>query len=88
LELYHVDEFIDDLLHSERCCDIILPRIQKRHILEQNEELEPRVSALDDDLSEVDSDEEGGGDSPPPAERRSPSPSHHRGRDGRKSSRR
>ena len=24
----HVDEFIDELLHSERVCDIILPRLQ------------------------------------------------------------
>lgn len=27
-ELMHVDEFIDELLHSERVCDIILPRLQ------------------------------------------------------------
>lgn len=27
-ELMHVDEFIDELLHSERMCDIILPRLQ------------------------------------------------------------
>jgi hypothetical protein len=26
----HVDEFIDELLHSERVCDIILPRLQVR----------------------------------------------------------
>lgn len=26
----HVDEFIDDLLHAERMCDIILPRLQVR----------------------------------------------------------
>ena len=85
-----MDEFIDELLHEERCCDIILPRIQKRYVLEQNEELEPRVSALDDDLSEVDSEEEEeeeeeAGDSP---RRRSVSPHHDRererdrGRDG------
>lgn len=24
----HVDEFIDELLHEERVCDIILPRLQ------------------------------------------------------------
>ena len=24
----HVDEFIDELLHAERMCDIILPRLQ------------------------------------------------------------
>lgn len=29
-ELMHVDEFIDELLHSERMCDIILPRLQVR----------------------------------------------------------
>lgn len=86
IELIHVDEFVDDLLHKERCCDIILPRIQKRYVLEQNEELEPRVSALDDDLSGIDSEEEDdAGNSPPPADRRSPSPSRHdherRGRD-------
>ncbi|XP_001606816.2 pre-mRNA-splicing factor 38A [Nasonia vitripennis] len=51
-EIIHVDEFIDDLLRAERCCDIILPRIQKRHVLEENNELEPRVSALEDDIDE------------------------------------
>lgn len=30
-ELMHVDEFIDELLHSERVCDIILPRLQVRY---------------------------------------------------------
>ena len=28
LHLSHVDEFVDELLHNDRCCDIILPRIQ------------------------------------------------------------
>lgn len=51
-ELVHMDEFIDELLREERSCDIILPRIQKRHVLEENNELEPKVSALDDDLDE------------------------------------
>lgn len=38
-ELMHVDEFIDELLHSERVCDIILPRLQVRgkgHISESS----------------------------------------------------
>ncbi|XP_019863431.1 PREDICTED: pre-mRNA-splicing factor 38A-like, partial [Amphimedon queenslandica] len=48
-ELSHVDEFVDSLLREDRVCDVILPRIQKRHILEETEQLEPRVSALDDD---------------------------------------
>lgn len=51
-ELIHMDEFIDELLRDERVCDIILPRIQKRHVLEENNELEPKVSALEDDLDE------------------------------------
>ena len=28
LHLSHVDQFVDELLHNDRCCDIILPRIQ------------------------------------------------------------
>jgi pre-mRNA-splicing factor 38A len=60
-ELVHMDEFIDELLHEERVFDTILPRIQKRHILEDNNQLEPRVSALiDDDVEDMeDSEEEG-----------------------------
>lgn len=57
-EIIHMDEYIDQLLRNDRVCDIILPRIQKRHILEENNELEPKVSALDDDLDEDGSDEE------------------------------
>jgi pre-mRNA-splicing factor 38A len=48
--LSFMDSFIDDLLRQERVCDIILPRIQSRYVLEQNDELEPRESALEDDL--------------------------------------
>lgn len=51
-EIIHMDEYIDELLRSDRVCDIILPRVQKRSILEENNELEPKVSALDDDLDE------------------------------------
>jgi len=51
--LSHVDEFIDELLREERVCDVILPRIQKRHVLEENEMLDPRTSALDDDLDDI-----------------------------------
>lgn len=38
-EVVHMDEFIDELLRDERSCDIILPRIQKRHVLEENNEI-------------------------------------------------
>ncbi|NXN80187.1 PR38A factor, partial [Bombycilla garrulus] len=57
-ELMHVDEFIDELLHEERVCDIILPRLQKRYVLEEAEQLEPRVSALEEDMDDVGSSEE------------------------------
>lgn len=51
-ELVHMDEFIDELLRDERVCDVILPRVQKRHVLEENNEIEAKVSALEDDLDE------------------------------------
>lgn len=51
-EVIHMDEFIDELLREERVCDVILPRVQKRHVLEENNELEAKVSALEDDLDE------------------------------------
>ncbi|XP_055838640.1 pre-mRNA-splicing factor 38 [Episyrphus balteatus] len=58
-EIVYMDEFIDELLKSDRVCDIILPRIQKRTVLEENNELEPKVSALDEDLDDdVASDED------------------------------
>ncbi|NXS16822.1 PR38A factor, partial [Mystacornis crossleyi] len=57
-ELMHMDEFIDELLHEERVCDIILPRLQKRYVLEGAEQLEPRVSALEEDIDDVESSEE------------------------------
>jgi len=48
--LSHMDEFIDSLLHEERVCDVQLPRIQKRMVLEENNDLEARMSVLEDDL--------------------------------------
>lgn len=62
--LIHMDEFIDELLREERICDVILPRLQKRNVLEENNQLEPRVSALEEDLEDLESsgDEEMGGD--------------------------
>ncbi|XP_040570307.1 pre-mRNA-splicing factor 38A [Lepeophtheirus salmonis] len=50
--LSHMDEFVDTLLREERLCDTILPRIQIRSILEETQNLEPRVSILDEDLDE------------------------------------
>lgn len=59
-QLSHMDEFIDSLLREERMCDCILPRIQKRMVLEENNELDPRVSALDDDMDDIESSDEEG----------------------------
>ncbi|KAG9010118.1 Pre-mRNA-splicing factor 38A [Tulasnella sp. JGI-2019a] len=44
--LTFVDEFVDSLLNEERVCDIILPRLTKRDVLEETEGLGPRPSAL------------------------------------------
>lgn len=44
--LTYVDEFVDELLNKERVCDIIMPRIPKREVLEENGELPPRKSLL------------------------------------------
>lgn len=51
-EVIQMDEYIDQLLREERMCDIILPRIQKRHVLEENNEIEVKVSILDDDIDD------------------------------------
>lgn len=57
-EIVHMDEFIDELLREERVCDIILPRIQKRNVLEDTNQLEQRISALDEDIEDMESSEE------------------------------
>ncbi|KAG8548391.1 hypothetical protein GDO81_025573 [Engystomops pustulosus] len=74
-ELMHVDEFIDELLHSERVCDVILPRLQKRYVLEETEQLDPRVSALEEDMDDVESSEE---EDDEEEKGRDPTPDHHR----------
>jgi len=48
--VYHVDEFISDLLHNDHVCDITLPHLPKRMLLEHAHKLPPHVSALADDL--------------------------------------
>lgn len=52
-----MDEFIDELLREERVLDIQLPRLQKRSVLEENDQLEPRKSVLEDDIENESSDE-------------------------------
>lgn len=51
-ELIYMDEFIDSLLRDERVCDVILPRVQSRHVLEENNDLDPKVSILEEDIEE------------------------------------
>jgi len=71
-EVIFMDDYIDQLLREERFCDVILPRLQKRQVLEEANEIEPRVSALEEDMEMEDSESEeegerrGGSSSPPP----------------------
>lgn len=44
--LTYMDEFVDDLLTKERVCDVILPRLTKREVLEDTEGLKKRKSTL------------------------------------------
>ncbi|KAN0062475.1 hypothetical protein ACQY0O_005006 [Thecaphora frezii] len=48
--LTYMDVFIDSLLTSERVCDLILPRLTRRDVLEETEGLAPRTSKLEDVL--------------------------------------
>lgn len=41
-----MDEFVDQLLHDERVCDLILPRLTKREVLEDMGEIGQRKSRL------------------------------------------
>lgn len=52
--LTYVDQFVDDLLVKSRVCATTLPKINPRLFLEDEDRLEPRVSALGDELEEMD----------------------------------
>lgn len=64
--LSHMDEYVDQLLTEERVCDLILPRLTKRAVLEENEGLLPRSSKLEEALVLGDApgleEDEGGSD--------------------------
>lgn len=45
-EITTMDQFIDQLLVSDRACDIILPRITKRRFLVERGDLQMRTSAI------------------------------------------
>jgi pre-mRNA-splicing factor 38A len=53
-----MDEFIDELLREERVLDVQLPRLQKRNVLEENNQLEPRQSVLDEDIDDNESSDD------------------------------
>lgn len=44
----HMDEFIDDLLHKDKVFNIALPRLTKRIVLEENRDIEPYKSELEE----------------------------------------
>jgi len=44
--LVFMDEFVYELLTEERVCDIIMPRLIKRQVLEENGDIGPRKSRL------------------------------------------
>jgi len=46
--IIRMDEFIDELLTRETSCEVVLPRISKRQLLEETGTLKPRSSALED----------------------------------------
>jgi len=55
--LTHMDEFVDDLLVKTRVCATTLPKINPRLFLEDEDRIEPRVSALGEELEELDNEE-------------------------------
>jgi len=56
--LTHVDDFIDDLLLKSRVCATTLPKINPRLFLEDEDRLEPRISALGEELEELDREDD------------------------------
>ena len=56
--LTHVDEVVDELLASDTCLGIALPRLTQRAVLVATGALAPRVSALDDEIDDDEEDEE------------------------------
>jgi pre-mRNA-splicing factor 38A len=49
--IIHMDEYIDSLLNDEHIFEISLPKIPKRSVLEENGELKPYVSVLENELN-------------------------------------
>jgi len=58
LSIIHMDEFVDWLLREETVCDVTMPQLPKRDVLEETVQLEPRISVLEDDLADLEDLEE------------------------------
>ncbi|CZT24850.1 related to PRP38-like splicing factor [Ramularia collo-cygni] len=56
--LTYMDQFVDDLLVKSRVCATTLPKINPRTFLEDEDRLDPRESALGEELEELDRDDE------------------------------
>lgn len=56
-----MDELVDMLLTQDRVFSVILPRLPKRLVLEETEDLPKRISPLESELN-VDEDEDHDGD--------------------------
>ncbi len=63
-ETLHMDELIDNLLRDETFCDVTLPRISKRHVLEEEGVLEPYESALNIQDEDMQGEESGSPEEP------------------------
>lgn len=59
ISLTFMDEFVDSLLTQERVCEIALPRLTKRLVLEDAGKLEPRESGIASDLDSSSSSSSG-----------------------------
>ncbi|THY29458.1 PRP38-domain-containing protein [Aureobasidium pullulans] len=57
-QLSYIDQFVDDLLTKDRVCATSLWKMPSRTQLEDIDVLEPRVSALGDEIDELDKDDE------------------------------
>jgi pre-mRNA-splicing factor 38A len=54
----HMDEFVDELLVKDRSCATSLWKLPRREVLEDLEQLEVRVSPLQEELDAMDDEDE------------------------------
>lgn len=53
VSMIHMDEWIDQLLKDETVCDVTMPQMPKRELLESAEVVQPYQSVLEDDLEDL-----------------------------------